>query len=145
MKPEDIPKKQMYRVPEGYFEELPSKIQGRLNKDHRYSIGREWMTLLRLSLPAILLIVVAYVVWHEKPSTAPVSVSLVSTEALLSEVSDGALIDYLLENGISTEEIIEVSDLSMEHINGHGSELELLPEWNGKDDDELLEVYSEYL
>ena len=82
---EDIDKKETFKVPEGYFEDLPMKIQQRISqeeKPQRFSIP-SWS----LALAASLLLIVTFV--FILPGNEP------SAEELLAEVSQEELVEYL--------------------------------------------------
>jgi hypothetical protein len=53
---EDIPKKPAFKVPEGYFEQLPTKIQSRMVEKQRSSVSSA-VNFLRYALPVVALVV----------------------------------------------------------------------------------------
>lgn len=108
---ENIPKKNIFEVPDGYFDKLPSSIQARLESD---SPKREPKTYFRYALqyalPVVLVAVAAIFIF--KPKSA-------SVEDLLATVSTEQLIAYLDEidvNTLTTDELIESFEFDAETI-----------------------------
>lgn len=98
MKLEDIPKKEIFTAPEGYFDTLPGVVQARVTKPVR-AIRSVGYYSLRYALPSVL-IVVAGLVWY----TRQVS----SAQDILSGVATEELISYLEETeAFSTEELLD--------------------------------------
>ena len=100
MKPEDIKKDNIFKVPDGYFEQLPLRIQERINAEkpiEKVSLVRRTSFRLAVSLAAVLLIfTVVFRFYTSKPSP----------EKLLSEVPTETLISYLESSDISEDEIL---------------------------------------
>lgn len=95
---EDIPKKEIFSVPEGYFDKLPGVIQSRVAKKQE-DVVPAYRLALRYALPVVALIAVA-VFWLNRPKE-------VSAENLLASVETADLIAYLNDSDISTEEILD--------------------------------------
>lgn len=98
---EDIPKKQNFEVPEGYFEKLPGIIQSRVTKPredaswwsaYRYSV--------RLVLPAVIF-VVAGIFWYNHSQGDK------NVENILASVQTEDLVAYLNEGDLTTDELLE--------------------------------------
>jgi hypothetical protein len=113
MKLEDIPKKGVFKVPDGYFEELPSKVQKRIEQG---SPVREesffYRYKLQYALPAIAFLAVAIFVFTPKSSSA-------DAETLLAAVSTEDLISYLNESDVTTDEVfnhIDFDDTDLDEI-----------------------------
>ena len=107
---EDIPKKQIFEVPEGYFEKLPGIIQSRVSQHHEkkawwlvYSYG------LRYALPAVI-ILVAVIFWFKRPGTEA------SAENMLASIQTEDLITYLNDGDLTTDELLEDVELSAEDV-----------------------------
>ena len=96
---EDIPKKNIFEVPEGYFDQLALNIQ---SKTEIIKPSRSFFSLnfaLRYITPVLLAaIAVVYLV-----NTRTVQ----STEELLSSIPSEHLIDYLHESEISEQDLLE--------------------------------------
>lgn len=101
MKLEDLNKKNIFNTPDGYFDQLPSRIQNRVT-EHKST----WETPvvkygLRYALPAILLVVLVYF-----------SVRMDNNENTdLTGTTTVELIEYLSYNEVTTEQIHEVYNL----------------------------------
>jgi hypothetical protein len=97
---EDTPKKDIFEVPDGYFEKLPGVIQARVaakESNPTFSFAR---FSLRYALPAFLLIA-GIVFWFTQIAPAT------DAETLLADIETEALIAYLDETDLSTEELLD--------------------------------------
>lgn len=93
---EDIPKKNVFETPEGYFEHLPSRVQARISS--RKAGSRSWTRLaVRYALPVFLAVAV-FTVWKVNTGSARSA----SYEEILASVDTNTLVSYLEENGIVT-------------------------------------------
>lgn len=93
---EDIPKKNIFEVPEGYFEKLPGIIQARVIKPEPVRI---WVTSLKYALP-VLAIMAFGIFWFSGNSEKSFDEQLASiqTEQLIAYLNDADLqIDDLSE------------------------------------------------
>jgi len=92
-----------FKAPDGYFEGLAHKIQGKaINQEKRW--GFDFIPLsVRVAVPAFVIVLFAVVLW---PTTSP----SVSAEEILSEVSTEAIIDYLYTSDITSDELMENYD-----------------------------------
>lgn len=108
---EDIPKKNIFEVPDGYFDRLPGVIQSRIaeNKPLRERISYFALSL-RYVLPVILVIAASIFVYQNYYNTQPTD-----TESLLASVSSQDLVEYLDDDDVSIEEILE--DVDVNEIN----------------------------
>lgn len=100
---EDIEPKEIFSVPEGYFEKLPSVIQARLTEKNiiRKTVWYQ-RPALRYAVPVLALF--AVVMYRFIPPAKPDVISL------LESVEVQYLEAYLAESGITTEELLEVLD-----------------------------------
>jgi hypothetical protein len=101
---EDIPKKEIFEVPEGYFEKLPGIIQARVSERQsslQFSFAR---FSIRYVLPAFLLIAGA-TFWFTKISLAT------DAETLLADIETEALVAYLDDSDLSTDELLDNATL----------------------------------
>jgi len=131
MKLDDSHKKNIHKVPEGYFDELPQVIQSRIAEQNSKR-SQLWLSYsLKYALPVILLIVVfALSITDFNNQETP--------EELLAEVTTEELILYLEESDITTEELIEAVDYE-------SLELEFEEETEIIDDSEIDEEEIEQL
>ncbi|MCX8492080.1 MAG: hypothetical protein ORN54_13545 [Cyclobacteriaceae bacterium] len=129
---DDIPKKQPFTVPDGYFEDLPMRIQAKIQKTERRSFWiPEFNLALKFALPVVLVGIISVIVWINLPKTedALVNLDAVPTEQLLA---------YLEADEISTEEIIENVSFTNEDVN---SLYQQLGEFTSNELDELAQQY----
>lgn len=98
---EDIPKAQPFQVPDNYFEDLPMRIQARIQKPERKSVwAGEWGLALKLAIPVLIIGIGAVLFWPKvQVASDPV--------ANLDSVPTSELLAYLEADEISTEEILE--------------------------------------
>jgi len=99
---EDIPKKIIFEVPDGYFDRLPMQIQAKLGGASSVRSFRVWNLALRFALPVV--IAGLALTYYLKPK------SLQETEELLAAISNEHLIAYLHETDISESEILEIAN-----------------------------------
>ena len=137
MKLDDIKKKNVYNVPDRYFEQLPGRIQTRVSKkkpDFFYSFN--WKLTAQIASPvlAVLLLIFYFGIGTQT--------SALSAEELLAEVTTEDVIAYLETTDLSADEIIEELDLSMVDLdfNEDGPIMEDL-EMNEQDLDLLFDEY----
>ena len=107
---EDIPKKDYFQVPEGYFDRLPGVIQSRVAEKET---SRGWNPTMRLglqySLPALILFTAA-VIYFRTPE-------VLSAEELLASVDSESLVAYLGESDLNTDDLLEAVDLDADEVN----------------------------
>jgi hypothetical protein len=96
---EDIPKKEVFDVPEGYFEKLPGMIQSRVSNPGAFS-RPAWVYGLRYALPAVILLAVT-IFWFNRPTGDG------SPEGLLASVQTEELVAYLNDTDLTTDELLE--------------------------------------
>ena len=122
MKLEDIPKKEIFRVPEGYFDGLPSKIQARIDAQetgHQESFVFRFKLQYALPLLTLLALGILWFSRYDQPKDA---------ESLLASVETEDLIAYLNESEITTEDLlnhVEFNSLDLEEIETEVYELPL--------------------
>ena len=124
---DDIPKKNIYKVPDGYFEKLPGIIQSRIaEKEESRGWSWSWSLSLKLALP-VAIIAVAGIFWFRSTDTAvdiPYELAQIAPEQLEQYLT---MHDALYDSDLSTDEIVESG------------------EWNKADVQQLEDsVYSEY-
>jgi hypothetical protein len=131
---EDIPKKQSFKVPDGYFEDLPMRIQARIETEKpksvvSFSYGK---LALRYALPIILTGIVSVVVWNNY--AAKTEDPLVTLENVAAE----QLVAYLENDEISADDILENASFSNTMVD------EMQQPYEGISDKELDELANEY-
>ena len=97
---EDIPKKQVFEVPEGYFEKLPAIIQSRITtKTYDQSFFHAYKYRLQFVIPVVLLLV-AGIFWFTQRDTTT------GAEDLLAAVETADLVAYLSEADLTTDDLL---------------------------------------
>ncbi len=131
---EDIPKKNIFETPEGYFEQLPGIIQSRIaEKSSATSSVPSFGLVLRYAMPVFAIAIALFFVFRQNDS-------LGTPDELLASVSAEELTYYLVESDFTTDELLDLVDLSDEEISALNDEI-LYPEF----DDELLKEYADDL
>jgi len=105
---EDIPKKEIFTVPEGYFEKLPGVIQSRVaagKRDHKPA----FRFAFQYGVPALALIFIALWYFRSEPLNN-------SAESILASLETEDLIAYLNETDITTDELLEQVILNEEDV-----------------------------
>jgi hypothetical protein len=111
---EDIPKKEVFTVPEGYFDQLPGVIQARVAAQGR---RRELVPVFswKVAVPA-LVVVAAAIFWLAAPGEPA------DAESILASVETHDLVAYLNETDeVSVDDVLESVDfneLDMDEIEG---------------------------
>ncbi len=107
MKLEDLKKENVFKVPEGYFEDLPMRIQSRIQSGipvERIPVFRRNVFKYAVSLAAMVLIVLVVLKFYTRQP---------SPEKLLSQVPTEALISYLETSDITEDELFDNVNSSM--------------------------------
>ncbi len=126
---ENMKRENIHRVPEGYFEDLPMKIQSRIAEEPKTVSFIPRMQLALYATAAVILISLSLVFFYK--TEKPVD--------YLAQVSTEDIVDYLQEENISSYEIASVIDVS--ELLEDESYLEELEDFSEED---LESIYSEY-
>lgn len=105
---EDIPKKNIFEVPEGYFDRLPGVIQARVAKPE--VTPWYWSPVVKFALPLVLVAVGLF--WFVNRSNQ-------SIEQQLAGIQTEQLIAYLEDSDLNVEELTESvtwSDTDLEEL-----------------------------
>lgn len=119
---EDIPKKDIFSVPDGYFDRLPGIIQSRVapsQPEPRYSTAR---FVLRFALPVMVVFALALFLFRNP--TVPDQ----NPEDILATVSSEAMVAYLEESDLTIEDILDNVDYSDDDVIQIEQETEVLPD-----------------
>ncbi len=109
IKIDELKKDNVFKVPEGYFEDLPSVIQSRVAQPARNE--RSWVAqpMVRwATVAASVLVFVVYVTLFRS------NVDTASAEILIAQIETEDLIAYLEYSDMTTEELI--TDYGLENI-----------------------------
>ena len=137
---DQISKKNFQQVPEGYFDQLPSMIQTKIDEESKvktpvFTIGFNWQTAAIAA--SVLLILVFSGVFNTVDSSR-------SVEDILAEVSVDDIIDYLDYSEISTIEIVAELDIDEADIDAFlENDIQLLNSEEFENMDEL-DLYQEF-
>jgi hypothetical protein len=99
MKLEDLPKRADFKVPDGYFEGLPTRIQSRINagKARRWEFSPRFA--LRYALPLVALVAIG-VVWYQQSNN--------SIMEKLEQFDEAQLTYFIEDPDLTSEELAEV-------------------------------------
>ena len=108
MKLEDIDRDNIFKVPEGYFDELPTRTQSKIRQRERNFFPKpNWQLVVKISLSiATILLLILYL------SPFKIQNNRTDPENLLAQVSTDDVIAYLELEDIGTNFIIDQIDLS---------------------------------
>ncbi len=99
---EDIPKKQAFEAPEGYFDTLPGIVQARVAKKESAWAFNSWQPVLRYALP--MLVVAIGLVWYLNTG------EIETPEQLLASIEVVDIEEYLDESDMTTEDLLDHID-----------------------------------
>jgi hypothetical protein len=108
---EDIPKTQIFEVPDGYFEKLPSIIQSRVTANNE-EVKNPWFAIrysLRYTLPAVVIFVAGFF-WFNQSQPGK------NAETILASLETQDLVAYLEEADFTTEDLLEGGILDAEDV-----------------------------
>ena len=121
---EEIEKKQVFTVPNNYFENLPSQIQQKIqSKTQRKPLFVFSWLKYGISLATICLVLwMGYLYYQPSDTTTTQS----GAENILADVSNDEIITYLQQSDVSQFELVErVSQANLELTNGLLNESEM--------------------
>jgi hypothetical protein len=108
---EDIPKKQSFKVPDGYFDDLPMRIQARIQaQEQKPSWSFNFSLALKYALPVLVVGIISVALWNRTPKDE-------DAFARLDTVPTEQLLAYLESDEITTDEIIENASFTNSAIN----------------------------
>lgn len=126
---EDIPKKDLFKAPDGYFDKLPGIIQARVAKPEPESI---WVPVLKFALPVLALVTVG-VFWFSNPTVQNVETELagINTEQLIAYLDNTEVVweETETDSDWSEDDLLELEDRVYSTFGSDGSDLELLDEF----------------
>ena len=103
MKLEDDNRHSFYKVPAGYFEALPSKIQEKIEKPTMHSFGIQNISV-KIAFVCLVFISLTYFLLPFSNEKEPVE-----KVELLQNFSSEELLNYISQTEINTSELIEVA------------------------------------
>lgn len=102
---DDIDKKEVFQVPEGYFEDLPMRIQKRVDSEKPVT-RQQFIPKWGLALASSIALIVTFVFVFNNNGPSP--------EDMLAEVSQDELVAYLEQMELDEYEIASAFDEDME-------------------------------
>jgi hypothetical protein len=114
---DEIPKKTLFEVPEGYFEKLPGRIQARISKPVplvpiAIGIGTvriAWNRVaVRYALPLVMVGAVAALLLTSRPDLSP--------EDVIASIESEQLVAYLEDTEVNTDELLDAVTLETEEL-----------------------------
>ena len=114
---DEIPKKNIFKVPEGYFEKLPTVIQSRVAGEAHATAGWSWGLTLKLALPVVVFALAGIFWLRSGPERPPVDVT-----AELAAIAPEDLQRYidqtesLYGSELTTDELLENPDWTNEDV-----------------------------
>jgi hypothetical protein len=108
---EDIPKKNIFEVPEGYFDDLPSVIQARAFGESAAPRRTFAVYALRYALPVVLIAVFG-IIWQLNRGDSGYQ----DPEEILATIDTPSLVAYLENSEVTTDELLESITLSQDDI-----------------------------
>lgn len=104
---DDIPKKEFFTTPPGYFEKLPAAIQSRIQK--KAPEPRSFPVVkYSLQYALALILIIAVVFFYQRSAT--------DAETILASVDTEELIAYLQDTGLTTDEVLESFEFTTEDL-----------------------------
>lgn len=131
----DLKKGNIFKVPESYFDDLPMRIQSRIEKPKSIWEQPTLSFSLKFALPTIAIVLIAYFGFLRSPS-------LPEYESILKEISTEEIVDYLAYSDITTDEMLDNFDLEILSMEIFGSD-DIIFEDEDIDDQDLIEIYEE--
>lgn len=135
---DDIEKKNIYKIPEGYFDKLPGIIQSRAVEESKKSSLFSSIPVFKYAIPALLVVILAgyyaFFDTQEQPKSAI---------ELLAEVDTDELVEYLAYSEITTEEILANIELHEVDFEFENEEVDLLNDSDLEDLDHVLDEFLE--
>jgi hypothetical protein len=123
---EDIPKKELYKAPDGYFDKLPGIIQARVAKPEPKPL---WVPALKFALPVLALVTVG-IFWFSNPTVQSLENELanIETEQLVAylDTNEVAWEDLEADKEWSEDELLELEEQVYSTFTTDESELDLL-------------------
>ena len=129
---EDFSKKEGFKVPDGYFDKLPTIIQAKAIASTNQKLVFSQLGVLKLAIPSVLLLLVAgYFGYKYQNNTDRLDSKI---ELMLADVSTEEMVGYLDDSDLSSEDFLElvsfegerIDDLPFDLENVSDEELELL-------------------
>jgi hypothetical protein len=138
---EDIPKKNVFEVPEGYFDRLPGVIQSRISEPRSSPTWiPAWSKALRYALPTMLLMA-AVIFWYQNNSGS--FSSKVNVQSELASIRSDQLAAYLGDHELTTEDLVETVTWSSDDLGDLENAVYSTLDVSHRQLEEILDEYDE--
>ncbi len=124
----ELDRKQPFKAPDGYFEELPSIIQSKAVDSDKRAQPWEMPVIRWVAVPAMIIAIVIFSILPNDENNNP--------DELLAEVSTEELVAYLESTDMSTVDLLEMIDEPNRLFDD--TEVDILGDGLTDDDMELL-------
>ncbi len=124
----ELDRKQPFKAPDGYFEELPSIIQSKAVDSDKRTQPWEMPVIRWVAVPAMIIAIVIFSILPNDENNNP--------DQLLAEVSTEELVAYLESTDMSTADLLEMIDEPNRLFDD--TEVDILGDGLTDDDMELL-------
>ncbi|HMR57493.1 MAG TPA: hypothetical protein PLM56_12125 [Cyclobacteriaceae bacterium] len=123
---EDIPKKDLFKAPDGYFDKLPGIIQTRVANPEPKIM---WLPVLKFALPVLALVTIGFF-WFSNPTLQSFENELadINTEQLMAYLDNTEVVweDSEMVEAWDENDLTEFEDRVYSTFTTEGSELDLL-------------------
>jgi hypothetical protein len=128
---ENIPKKDFFSPPDGYFDSLPGRVQVRLEKSTIHRSRPAFRYALQYALPMVALVAFG-IFWYNQKQGEP------TAETLLASVESEALVNYLAEVELSSyDELAE--EVALDELDANALEQAVYDQqWEEENIDDLI-------
>jgi len=130
---DDIPKKNIFEVPEKYFDEMALNIQAKTEKLSKRETFSAWSFTFRYALPVVVLLIGSVYVLKPKEVEQ-------DTEAILSSIPSEHLVDFLHESNATEAELLEAINLNENDADSLNRHFHFNKMQDGFDMDEFEEI-----
>ncbi len=135
----NLKEKQLFTVPEDYFDKLPGRVQAQITTSNK-QISFKFPVVFKYALPVITL-TIAVIFWMQSNNISKTQ----SVHQLLAEIPAADIIDYLEDSDLSLADIIESIDQEGNVFDNYMNELDTISEEDMNVYLEDYELTGEYL
>lgn len=119
---ENFSKEEMFSVPDGYFNKLPTIIQAKAIESTQKRMVFSNVGVLKFAIPTLLLLLmVGYFGYKYQNNPAGLDTKI---ELMLAEVSTEEMVSFLDESELSSDDLLELVSFEGEKIDDFSYELE---------------------
>lgn len=134
---EDIPKKEVFRVPDGYFDRLPGVIQARVSTAQEPAAV--WLPRLSYALPVVLLVAIG-IFWYR---SSPTVLGPSEVTAQLETIQAGQLASFLEDRELTDEELVDAVTWSSDDLQALENSVYSAMDVSNKELEKIIDEYDE--